>query len=284
MPDEYGNPTEAERRGQRSTVTPYNPSEAERARIAADIITRNAGNAEQSMYLNNQWYSGDEYRTSTDPTIVAHREQSLQRGALAPNVLFGEKGNGRVQSPEEKRYRQDYYDKYTQLMNHGFWSKPEYVLPAFILAAAGGAAAMGGLGGAGGGGAGAAAPAGEGAVGWGGAGTGGFEGMASLPNMSAVGGGNAGAYAAAGGPAGGAGMGAGGYGTAANSSGSAMGWQDYADLAQSFGGMGGGGEQQGSPDDEYRYKPSNPAYLQQSVTGGAPVTYSTLLARKLMRG
>lgn len=174
MPDQYGNPTEAELRGQ-----VYQPTQGYSGSYSPETLAaiqqRNAGNGSQALILGDRSYTGAEFRAA--PELSGYRQDALASGMSAPNLLFGAP-EGRNQSPEERAYRQTYYEKYVQPMNHGFWSKPEYVLPAFIAAAAGGAALVGAAGGAGAGGAGGAgAGAGGAAAGTGGAAAGGGTGL-----------------------------------------------------------------------------------------------------------
>lgn len=188
MPDQYGNPTEAEMRGQ----APANPfaTYTQTPEIQAAIAARNSsGISTQDIYSADPAAQGallshEERATPIrDTSANAQAFQSafmddpyLQRSDVAPMIQATNKdvmGKGR-------------FGMRGWLRDH-----PVGTIAAFIAAAAGGAAAMGGVGGAGGG-------------------TGGGLGIFSNggeAGLTGVGGGNAGALAASGGITGGAGTG-----------------------------------------------------------------------------
>lgn len=109
MPDQYGYPTEAELRGQMNPAfLGYAPPPA----TQADLDARNAGNALNAVTLaNGRVLSGQEFRSSTDPEVVALRNQSAAAGTLAPNLLFGDP-SGRSQTADERAYRNAYRENY----------------------------------------------------------------------------------------------------------------------------------------------------------------------------
>lgn len=213
MPDQYGNPTEAEMRGQ----APAGPV-AYNAALANDKESqrqRYLGNGDQALIIGDQQWNGDQYRNSTDPLVVASREASKAAGTVPANLLYGDP-KGRKQSKEEKQYRQAYYDKYQKTIDEDWQGQlgPLGMIAAMVALAAGGAALMPAAGGAAAG-AGAGGAAGGGVAGLGSGAAGGLQASSGLgvfanggaAGLAGVGGGNAGALAAAGGITGGAGTG-----------------------------------------------------------------------------
>src|SRR5688572_22078154 len=105
MPDANGYPTEAELRGQSAPDLASlfaglaGPS---RADLAARDAAARAGNG--TITIGGRTFTGEQFRTSTDPAVVAVRNQMLASGRSDPNLLFGSEG-GRQQSEAERQYR-----------------------------------------------------------------------------------------------------------------------------------------------------------------------------------
>src|SRR5688572_13560212 len=104
MPDIFGNPTEAELRGQwalpRGLFDHHSPPDA------ADLQARDAA-AQAGMGTgthDGQTLTGDAFRASTDPSMVALREQMLGYRREAPNLGSGA-DSGRQQSQQDRDYR-----------------------------------------------------------------------------------------------------------------------------------------------------------------------------------
>lgn len=223
MPDIFGNPTEAELRGQQTTPSLLGYAPPTRAELEARDAAARAGMGTVTM-SDGRTFTGDAFRSSTDPAVVALREQMLGGGRSDPNLLFGGT-DGRTQSDAERRYR----EQYSNFMNNpndgvsgseaaravGLWALAP--IAGYAFAPAGGAAgagagavdaaamaAGGGVAPAAGaaGGAGAAAGTGAGFAGYGV--MGGMQPNAGLgvfanggqAGMAGVGGGNMGALAA----------------------------------------------------------------------------------------
>lgn len=202
MPDQYGNPTEAERRGQ---VVPYQPSLGDYSPTTkAAVAARNkSGVSTRDVYLNGQVTHDERATPKRDTRAGAPAFQ----GAFMDDPFFQRSDV----KPALMATNRDTAGGGAYGMRDWMHKHPLGVQAAMIAIAAGGAALTGAAGGgaAGGGAAsgagGGAAAGGEGAVGWGGAGTGGFAGASDFAPGMIVGGGNAGQLAAAGGIAGGAG-------------------------------------------------------------------------------
>jgi hypothetical protein len=194
VPDQWGNPTEAERRGQ-----VYQPTSG----YTGAFTPRDPNIATRDIYDGT--------------TLLSHDERAMpERGGAKNAPAF--QGSAFMDDPANQRAD---VRNVTQATNKDTLGKGHYgargwakkhplgVIGAFIAAAAGGASAMGWSPGAAGGG-------GAGATGWGGEGTGGFNGASDFGPGMQVGGGNAGNLANAGGISGGAGIGGGSGGSMAS--------------------------------------------------------------------
>lgn len=256
MPDIYGNPTEAERRGQAyQPTTPYSYT----PNILAGIKARNtSGISTQDIYGANGLISHNERATPTRDTRAGAPafqgafmdDPFFQRSDVAPALLATNRDTAGGGAFGVRNWLHDH---------------PAGTIAAMIAAAAGGAAASGAFasgagasagggaaasGGVGGGLTGTGIGAGEGAAAAGGAGgaagagtaatgagwTGGFSGASSFAPGLSAGGGAAGSLAASGGIAGGAGVG----GTTAGALGGLSGVANQVSGAGDMGGKTGG--------------------------------------------
>jgi len=140
MPDEYGNPTEAELRGQSASdrlLTAY--MRPTRADLDARDAAARAGDGTITLTIGGQpvTLTGSQLRASTDPQVVAVRNQMIASGRSDPNLLFGPL-TGRQPSELERRYRAQYRSFMNNPNDGVSGSDAALGLGAFALAALGG--------------------------------------------------------------------------------------------------------------------------------------------------
>jgi hypothetical protein len=232
MPDQFGNPTEAELRGQRY-VGYAPPAIATSSAIADRAAAARAGNGTIDTYYGDgtsNHITGAQLRN--DPAHAELRQQMLNRGVSDPNMLFGPT-SGRVIPAAERQYREA-YRRFMENPNKGVDAQEALRAVAIWATVAIGGGALAGQAAAAGAGAGAGTAAGVGggsatsgfsalapgtaagtATGLGTGAAGGLQASSGLglfanggtAGLAGLGGGNAGALAASGAIAGGAGAG-----------------------------------------------------------------------------